>query len=259
MWILSKFVIQNNTSSMKRIIEICANSAQSCVEAEAGGAARVELCAAIPEGGTTPSYGEIREAQALTSRIDIHVIIRPRGGDFLYTEAEVASMLYDIELCRELKVHGVVVGCLTREGDIDVELLNRLVAAARPLSVTFHRAFDVCRDPFTALEQLIAAGCDRVLTSGQQPDAVRGIPMIAELVKRAAGRIIIMPGCGVRENNIARIESETGALEFHTSARSIVYSRMEYRNENVPMGSNIASSEFETVETDRAKVALYVQ
>ena len=210
-----------------RIIEICANSAQSCVEAEAGGAKRVELCAGIPEGGTTPSYGEIRTAQALTSSIDINVIIRPRGGDFLYTPA-------------------------------DVPLMRRLIETAKPLSVTCHRAFDVCRDPFAALEQLIELGCDRILTSGQQSDAVKGIPLIAELVKRAAGRIIIMPGCGVRENNIAHIEAETGAKEFHTSARSIVYSKMEYRNENVPMGSSIVSSEFETVETDRKKVASYL-
>lgn len=239
----------------KRIIEICANSAQSCVEAEAGGATRVELCAGIPEGGTTPSYGEIRMAQSLTSRIDINVIIRPRGGDFLYTSAEIEAMLLDIELCKQLKVHGVVFGCLTKEGDIDVPLMHRLIEAAKPLSVTCHRAFDVCRDPFVALEQLIALGCDRILTSGQQENAVKGIPLIAELVKRAAGRIIIMPGCGVREENIARIEQETGATEFHTSARRVIYSRMEYRNEHVPMGSNIVSSEFETVETDRNKVA----
>lgn len=238
-----------------RIIEICANSAQSCVEAEVGGAKRVELCAGIPEGGTTPSYGEIKTAQALTSGIDINVIIRPRGGDFLYTAAEVQSMMYDIDMCKQLHVHGVVVGCLTEKGEIDTELLHKLVDAARPLSVTFHRAFDVCRDPFVALEQIIEAGCDRILTSGQQSDAVKGIPLIAELVKRANGRIIIMPGCGVRENNITKIESETGAKEFHTSARRIVYSKMEYRNEDVPMGSSIISSEFETVETDRTKVA----
>jgi copper homeostasis protein len=242
----------------KRIIEICANSAQSCVEAEAGGAQRVELCAGIPEGGTTPSYGEIKTAQALTSHIDINVIIRPRGGDFLYTPAEIDSMLQDIELCRRLKVHGVVFGCLTKEGDVDVELMRRLIDAARPLSVTCHRAFDVCRDPFVALEQLIDLGCDRILTSGQQSDAVKGIPLIAELVKRAAERIIIMPGCGVREGNIAMIEAQTGAKEFHTSARRIIYSRMEYRNENVPMGSSIVSSEFETVETDRRKVSAYL-
>lgn len=243
---------------MKRIIEICANSAQSCVEAEVGGAKRVELCAGIPEGGTTPSYGEIRTAQMLTSTIDINVIIRPRGGDFLYTEAEIQSMALDIEMCKQLKVHGVVFGCLTKEGDIDRELMSRLIDVAKPLSVTCHRAFDVCREPLTALEQLIELGCDRILTSGQQSDAVKGIPLLAELVKQANGRIIIMPGCGVREDNVARIEAETGAKEFHTSARSIVYSKMDYRNEDVPMGSSIVSSEFETVETDRQKVAAYL-
>ena len=244
--------------TQKRVIEICANSAQSCVEAEKGGAKRVELCAGIPEGGTTPSYGEIKTAQSLTSSIDINIIIRPRGGDFLYTKAEVQSMLYDIEMAKELNVNGVVFGCLTPEGDIDTEMLKLLVDAAKPLSVTFHRAFDVCRDPFLALEQIIEAGCDRILTSGQEANAVRGIPLLTELVKRADNRIIIMPGCGVREDNIAQIESATGATEFHTSARSIVHSKMEYRKENVPMGSSVVTSEFETVETDSNKVAAYL-
>ncbi|MCD7712917.1 MAG: copper homeostasis protein CutC [Firmicutes bacterium] len=242
----------------RRIIEICANSVQSCVEAKAGGATRVELCAAIPEGGTTPSYGEIKTAHELTSHIAIHVIIRPRGGDFLYTPAEIQSMLHDIEMTKQLQVDGVVVGCLTKEGEVDVELLHRLVEAAGPLSVTFHRAFDVCKDPLVALEQIIEAGCDRILTSGQQPDAVQGIPLIARLVEQAGDRIIIMPGCGVRVDNIARIEAETGAKEFHTSARTTVYSRMAYRNEQVPMGSSAVTSEFETVQTDRHQVALYV-
>ena len=236
------------------ILEICANSAQSCVEAEAGGAARVELCAAIPEGGTTPSYGEIRTAQAETSSIDINVIIRPRGGDFLYTPAEVQAMLYDIEMAKDLQVNGLALGCLTKEGDVDVDLLERLTAAASPLPVTFHRAFDVLRDPLAALEQIIACGCRRILTSGQEPDAVKGIPLIAELVKRAAGRIIIMPGCGVREDNIAHIAAKTGAGEFHTSARTLRYSPMLYRNENVPMGNPLVNA-FEREETDRAKVS----
>ena len=243
---------------MKRIIEICANSAQSCVEAEMGGASRVELCAGIPEGGTTPSYGEIKTAQALTSTIDINGIIRPRGGDFLYTEAEVEAMLLDIELCKQLGVHGVVFGCLTSEGDIDVPLMRRLIEAAKPLSVTCHRAFDVCRDPFAALEQLIELGCDRILTSGQQSTAEKGIPLLKQLVERAGQRIIIMPGCGVREGNIARIEAETGAREFHTSARSVVHSQMRYRKEEVPMGSSAVASEFETVQTDREKVKQFV-
>ena len=241
--------------SQTRILEICANSATSCIEAEAGGAARVELCAGIPEGGTTPGYGEIKTAMDLTSRIDINVIIRPRGGDFLYTTAEVQSMLYDIEMAKQLGVHGVVFGCLTKEGDVDVPLLNKLMEAARPLSVTFHRAFDVCRDPFEALEQIIEAGCDRILTSGQQRDAVLGIPLLTELIKKAGNRIIIMPGCGVRENNIAQIEQATGAKEFHTSARSTVYSQMIYRNENVPMGSAALGSEFEIQQPDSKKVA----
>ena len=242
---------------MGRIIEICANSAQSCVEAEAGGASRVELCAAIPEGGTTPSYGMIRMAQQLTSDIAVNVIIRPRGGDFLYTRTEIETMLHDIEMARQLNVQGVVFGCLTKQGDMDVSLMRRLIEASKPLSVTCHRAFDVCRDPFAALEQLITLGCDRILTSGQQPDAVLGIPLIKELVKRAGERIIIMPGCGVREDNIARIENETGAKEFHTSASSIVYSQMEYRNTSVAMGNIVIASEMETVQTNRRKVAAY--
>ncbi len=244
---------------MRRKIEICANSAQSCVEAEQGGACRVELCAGIPEGGTTPSYGEIRMTQELTSQIDVNIIIRPRGGDFLYAPAEVQSMLYDIEMAKELRLHGVVFGCLTKQGDVDVPLVRRLIEASKPLSVTFHRAFDVCREPFTALEQLIDLGCDRILTSGQQPNAIQGIPLIKELISRAGERIIIMPGCGVREDNISFIEAETGAKEFHTSARSIVHSKMEYRNENVPMGSHVVASEFETEQTDREKVAGYVK
>ena len=240
---------------MGRILEICANSVQSCVEAEAGGAHRVELCASIPEGGTTPSYGMIRMAQRLTSKIDINIIIRPRGGDFLYSEAEIETMLYDIDMAKQLKVHGVVFGCLTKQGDMDDALMRRLIEASKPLSVTCHRAFDVCREPFTALEQLIMLGCDRILTSGQQPGAVKGIPLIKELVRCADERIIIMPGCGVREDNIALIEARTGAKEFHTSARSTVYSGMEYINENVPIGGAVVTSEFETVQTDRQKVA----
>ena len=167
-------------------------------------------------------------------------------------------MMFDIELCKQRKEHGVVLGGLTAEGDIDVPLMRKLIEAARPLSVTCHRAFDVCRDPFKALEELIELGCDRILTSGQQSDAVKGTSMLKELVEKAGDRIIIMPGCGVRETNISQLEAETGAKEFHTSARSIVHSKMKYRNEDVPMGSSIVSSEFETVETDRNLVSDYL-
>lgn len=240
---------------MKRVLEICANSAQSCVEAEMGGAARVELCAGIPEGGTTPSYGEIRMAQQLTEAIDINVLIRPRGGDFLYTENEVQSMLYDIEMCKDLNVHGVVFGCLQENGDLDIDLMERLKDAAGTLSVTCHRAFDVCRDPFKTMEELVRLGVDRVLTSGQQENAVKGIPLLRRLVEMAGDRIIIMPGCGVRANNISLIAQETGAKEFHTSARRVIQSKMLYRNEHVSMGYSAVISEFETVETDRRLVS----
>ena len=181
-----------------------------------------------------------------------------KSGDFLYTETEISAMLHDIEVAKTLRVQGVVIGCLTPDGDIDERLLDRLLEAARPLSVTFHRAFDVCRDPHSALEVLIRHGVDRVLTSGQEATAPQGIPLLRELVRQADGRIIIMPGCGVRADNIARIEAETGAREFHTSARRIVESRMNYRNERVPMGSCAVTSEFETVQTDRREVARYL-
>jgi copper homeostasis protein len=242
---------------MNRIIEVCANSANSCFEAAAGGAARVELCSSIPEGGTTPSYGEIRMAQEIAPSIDVNIIVRPRGGDFLYTENEVRSMLYDIEMAKSLKLHGVVVGCLTRDGNIDVKTLERLMGAAEHLSVTFHRAFDLCKEPFAGLEQIISCGCDRLLTSGQAPTAVEGIPLIRQLVNHALGRIIIMPGCGVRANNIARIQTETGASEFHTSARHTIDSLMQYRKEGVNMG-NAFIKEFSREETDRRLVAAFL-
>jgi len=244
--------------SNKSKIEICANSVESAVKAQQAGAYRVELCAGIPEGGTTPSFGEIRMARQLLNQTKLHVIIRPRGGDFLYSPIEQEIMLHDIKVARQLGADGVVFGCLTAEGYVDVPLMQKLMNAVGEMSVTFHRAFDMCSNPKEALEQIIGLGIDRVLTSGQEATAEKGIPLLKELVEQADGRIIIMPGCGVRENNIGKIEAETGAKEFHTSARSIVYSKMEYRNENVPMGSSIVSSEFETVQTDREKVKAYI-
>jgi copper homeostasis protein len=239
-----------------RIIEICANSPASCIEAEVGGAARVELCAGMPEGGTTPSYGVVLKARQALS-IPLHVIIRPRGGDFLYTPIEIDTMLLDIETVKDLGANGVVFGCLTAQGDIDVELTGMLIAAARPMSVTFHRAFDLCRSPFDALEEIVALGCDRLLTSGCRSDAVKGIPMLRDLVRRAGNRLAVMPGCGVRPDNIDLIEKETGAHEFHASARSTLASRMTYRREGVSMGGalNADDTEFETEQTDRYKVA----
>ncbi len=225
-------------------LEICANSVASCVEAQKGGAYRVELCAAIPEGGTTPSYGEMSIARELLN-IKLNVIIRPRGGDFLYSEIEHKAMLKDIEAARSIGVDGIVIGCLTAEGDVDMDRNRELIEAAGEMSVTFHRAFDKCRNPKEALEHIIELGCDRILTSGQKPKAEQGVPLLKELVEQAGDRIIIMPGSGVNEDNISFIASQTGAREFHLSARVPVKSGMKYRNEEVSMGgTNITIDEF---------------
>lgn len=217
-------------------IEICANSVESCIAAEEGGADRVELCASIPEGGTTPSYGTISFARD-SIKIGLNVIIRPRGGDFLYTSRELDEMERDIELCRRIGVDGLVFGVLHSDGSVDEAAMSRLMNASGGLPVTFHRAFDHAADPFAAMEAVISAGCSRILTSGQQPSARQGIPLLKELVSRSAGRISIMPGCGVREENIAEIARETGAREFHFSARECVESGMEFRNGQVFMGA----------------------
>ena len=225
-------------------IEICANSAESAVEAQKGGAYRVELCAGIPEGGTTPSWGEIQMARQRLSTTKLHVIIRPRGGDFLYTQDELQIMKADIEQAVRTGVDGVVFGCLTAGGEVDVEAMRPLMEAARGVSVTFHRAFDMCRDPFKALEQIIELGCNRILTSGQEATAEKGIPLLQRLVQRASGRITIMPGCGVRPNNIRRIMDETGACEFHFSGRRSRESAMRYRNPRVSMGGTVTIEEY---------------
>lgn len=236
-------------------LEICANSVASCIEAQKGGAWRVELCAAIPEGGTTPSYGDIALARELI-QIKLHVIIRPRAGDFLYSPLEHRIMLKDIETARRLGANGVVIGCLTPEGEVNWVRNRELVEAAEGMSVTFHRAFDMCRDPYESLERIIALGCDRLLTSGQQPKAEQGIPMLRELVQRAGDRIIIMPGSGVNADNITKLSEETGAREFHLSARERLESGMIYRNPNLKMGGDlILIDEYVQQITSAGKVA----
>lgn len=222
---------------MHYTFEICANSAESCVAAQAGGAHRVELCASMPEGGTTPSFGEIRLARKLID-IRLHVIIRPRGGDFLYTPLELDIMEEDIHMARQAGADGVVFGCLTPEGDLDMPAMRRLMKISEGMSVTFHRAFDYVRSPEQVLEHLIDLGVNRVLTSGQQPTAMQGASLLAELVRQAAGRIVIMPGCGVNEWNIAELAACTGASEFHFSARELKESKMLLRNPTLSMGSS---------------------
>ena len=236
--------------SGKSKIEICANSVESAAKAQEGGAYRVELCAGIPEGGTTPSFGEIRMARQLLQQTKLHVIIRPRGGDFLYTQLEQEIMLHDIKVARQLGADGVVFGCLTAEGNVDVPAMKKLMNAVGDMSVTFHRAFDMCRNPMEALEDIIELGCHRILTSGQEATAPAGIPLLKELIEKADGRIIIMPGCGVKPSNILELAEETGATEFHFSGRSSLESDMIYRNPKVSMGGTVKIEEYQRDVTD---------
>lgn len=237
--------------------EICANSVESCLAAQEGGADRVELCAGIPEGGTTPSYGEIKLARKLLTKTKLHVIIRPRGGDFLYTPLELERMEEDIRICRELGVDGVVFGCLTEEGEIDREANRRLVEQARPMSVTFHRAFDRTADPMKALEDIISLGCNRILTSGQQPKAIDGISLLAQLEKKLKEYplppIQLLAGSGVNEENIRQIFDATGIHEYHFSARVNVVSKMKHYNHEVYMGAK-GANESNSLVTSAEKV-----
>ena len=195
--------------------ERCCVSYQNAVEASAGRAARIELCADLDAGGTTPSRDSIREC--LSAGLPVNVLVRPRGGDFVFSADEVGVMLENIRMCGATGADGVVIGALKRDGGIDMETMRLLVGEARKhnLSVTFHRAFDSCSDPLNALEEIIDLGCDRLLTSGQRPTAMEGMDLIAQLVRQSAGRIIVMPGSGVTPENAASIAAHTGAVELH--------------------------------------------
>ena len=239
---------------MEYRIENCAGSAESARRAQLGGAYRIELCAGLPEGGTTPSYGEIVAARRAVD-IKLNVIIRPRAGDFLYTPLEVEAMLEDIKMARQIGVDGIVVGCLTPDGEVDKPLLRRFVEASGDLPVTFHRAIDVCRDPSTALEDIIEVGCARVLTSGGRATALQGAEVIAQLVRQAGDRIIIMPGAGVTPENIAELARITGAKEFHFTGRVPEPSPMRYRHEGVSMGGTVTIDEYAYLFTDPTKIA----
>jgi copper homeostasis protein len=210
-------------------LEICCFNLASAEIAQEAGAHRVELCASPSEGGATPSLGVIRKAREVLS-IELYPIIRPRGGDFYYTEEEFRVMQEDVLLCRESGCDGVVIGLLRPDGAVDRERAARLVELAYPLGVTFHRAFDWAADAFQALEDVISIGCERVLTSGQRPVATEGVGLLRELVERAADRILIMPGSGLRAANIGELAKHTGATEFHSSARTKRASAMEYTN-----------------------------
>ena len=238
-------------------IEVCANSLESVKAAMVAGADRIELCAGMPEGGTTPSYGEIALVRELIPS-GMHVIIRPRGGDFLYSEEECEVMMRDIEMVRKVGVDGIVIGCLTEEGEVDQKNMRQLLSVAGNLSVTFHRAFDMCRNPFEALQTIETLGCHRILTSGQSATAEEGIGLLKELVE-CATNVIIMPGCGVNAGNIQKIASITEAKEFHLSGRVKVEGHMRYRNPAVSMGGTVQIAEYERDVTSVDKVKAAIQ
>jgi copper homeostasis protein len=214
---------------MKKIVfELCAESVDACLAAYAGGAHRIELCTALSEGGLTPSYGLLREA-VKKSGLPIHVLLRPLGGDFMYTSSEMEVMREDLKYSRSVGVSGVVIGLLRADGTVNVEQTRHFVEMASPLEVTFNRAFDCSVSKEQALEDVIAAGCKRVLTSGGESDVVRGAESVARLVNQATGRIDIAVGGGLRLNNAAAVARTTGAQHFHGSLRSRVASPMIYR------------------------------
>jgi len=234
-------------------LEICCYSSESALVAQDAGADRIELCADASVGGTTPSYAAI-ELASTKLNIPLHVIIRPRGGDFLYSADEFTIMQRDIEVCKKLKCDGVVIGILTAEGFVDVGRTRALVQLAKPMSVTFHRAFDMANDATEALEVIIASGCERLLTSGQRNTAIEGCNEIKQLVAQAAGRITVMPGAGVRAENIVALAQHTNAVEFHSSARTIAQSKMHYRNPNVSVGG-AGNDDYSHVSVDAGEVS----
>ena len=234
-------------------IEICAASIESAIAARQGGAHRIELCSALSEGGLTPSQGAIEYALNVLS-LETFVLIRPRSGDFNYSRSEFDVMKSDIFAAKAKGAQGIVVGMINTDGTIDTCRMKEIIEMAAPMSITFHRAFDLTRDPFEALETIIALGCNRILTSGQAVTAPEGAETIARLIQKAGTRITIMPGGGINPQNIRKLHELTGAMEFHTSASGFSASRMRYRKEGITMG-NSNTGEYGHVQTDKTIVA----
>ncbi len=229
-------------------VEVCVESVYSAMVAQKEGADRVELCAALTEGGITPSIGLVKKVRTAL-QIGVNVIIRPRRGDFCYSEEEFECMKEDIKSLRTLGVDGFVIGILTPDGEMDVVRMQELVSLARPASITIHRAFDAAKDPFKALDDCIALGAERILTSGMEDKAEKGIPLLKQLVVKAQGKISIMPGSGVNDHNICSILEKTGAKEIHLSAKERINSCMQYRKKEVPMSNSLPLSEYELERT----------
>lgn len=236
-------------------IEICVEGIDGLVAAQEAGGDRVELCASLLEGGLTPSLGTVKAALAV-AQIPFFVMVRPRGGDFLYSELEYRTMLEDVAAFRALGVPGVVFGCLTSDGRIDVARMRALTDAARPMGVTCHRAFDKARDLTEAVEDLVASGVDRVLTSGGRDTALEGLETLAATVKAAAGRLSVMACGGLDAGNIAAVRDGSGAPELHFAALATVPGGMAFRSRHVfAMGGAGGDEEYSLTLTDKGKVA----
>jgi copper homeostasis protein len=234
------------------LIEVCVDSLEGALAAHRGGADRIELCAGLSEGGLTPGPGTIRHVRELL-RIPVHVLIRPKPGDFLYSADEFEAMRRDVEFARQWGADGAVFGILREDGSVDEERTAELLSLARPMSVTFHRAFDVSSDPFRTMDVLIALGVERILTSGQKATAVLGADLIRELVLRSEGRIAIMAGGGLNEGNVRSTVERTGVREIHASGRSLRDSGMRHRNPDVHMGVG-GSSEYQLPIADPNRI-----
>jgi copper homeostasis protein len=235
-------------------VEVCVDSAEAAAAAEQGGANRVELCSDLLEGGLTPSHGTMKVARERL-RIKIMAMVRPRGGDFCYSDTEFAVMREDLLALKSLGADGIVLGLLRPDGTIDRDRTAELIALARPLPVTFHRAFDMTREPFEALDTLLSLGVDRILTSGQEPSVIEGLELITELVRRVAGRTIIMPGGGITARNVARVAAESGVSELHFASLEPREGRMLYRNPRVFMGGTLRPPEYSQDVTRPESVA----
>src|SRR5690606_16456619 len=224
-------------------LEICANSVESAIAAEKAGANRIELCENLNEGGTTPSYGNLQLARQLVS-IDLYALIRPRSGDFLYSDLEFEVMKNDIAVCKKLGYNGVAIGILKTDGSIDKARTKILVELASPMAVTFHRAFDSCNNYEVGLEDIISCGCERILTSGLKNTAIEGSDVLKKMLALADNRIIIMPGSGIKSSNIKFLKELVPAREWHASAKTTTISEMEYKNPALQnMGDSISKSD----------------
>lgn len=236
------------------IIEICLESVESVIAAEKGGADRVELCSDLFEGGLTPTIGTVKTALR-KSNIKINAMIRPRGGDFCYSDEEFEVMKEDIKAFKETGINGIVFGILTPEGDVDVKRSKEIIELARPLAVTFHRAFDMTRDPYKSLEELIELGVDRVLTSGQEATVPEGADLLEELVQIAGDRIIVMPGCGITERNFPKLRAKIKAKEYHIYLPYETTSKMKFHPGHIYMGGLLRQSEFTITHTSSSRVS----